>query len=162
MSKYFKTSRSGSEDGLRYAHDLGFEAVAEGPGNTRRIVGDYEYAIEIGKAIWEIDQEHSLIWHPYVERGVIGMVLANICVTHKFQTSSDYQQFINSLLNVIEEKADRHKTIDIRLEFRDSMDVIASMEYFKPTSSIRYRDETMRKSKNQKYDAWINNLLEGS
>ena len=39
------------------------------------------------------------------------------------------------------------------------MDVIASMEYFKPTSSIRYRDETMRKSKNQKYDAWINNLL---
>lgn len=144
----------GSDESVQYAHNLGFECLEKDRPIPDSWFGDDTLTVHIAKEIWNTDSDHTLIWHPYVNK-TNDLYFIEICLTRRFPRSKDYVEFSKKILGISTNNLRDYTSINLRIEFRDSMEALASADYFKPTDLVTYKDEYTKKTKYSKYRTWV-------
>jgi len=136
----------------RYQHFLGRDCLQNGLEISDDWFGNTPQGIAIAKAIWKADVGHEWVLHPYAFEGTILSLEINL--TRRMAKSDQYRQYVRKLLTLTKQKAPDVQNIWIYLYFRDTIDILAHLNWSKQLSYVEYKDEIKGKSRIEKLDDW--------
>jgi hypothetical protein len=140
----------------RIADDLGFNMLDQNKEIPDAWFGNDPLAVKLGKQVWESDPAHNLILHPYVHKSSKHFII-EITITQKFEKSSPYKELIKNYLNMSVKTIQDFETISIQLFYRNTMDVLAWLDYTVATNQIIYKDKLSPKYIYSSPQKWIKN-----
>lgn len=138
-----------SKEEIRYSHNLGFECIETNQQIPDDWFGSDKLSIRISKEIWNLDKDHNLIWHPYVNN-INDLWDITIYFTKRLSKSKYYKDISMKFLKIAVQGLNKYTNITLRIEFRDSMENLVSIDHFNPTNYLSYKDEYMSKTKYSK------------
>lgn len=142
-------------DDLRYQHFLGREYLENGkeseiPG---RWFGEQPTEQEVARAIWESDAEHDLILHSYAVRSDAYLSI-EVQFMRRLSKSEFYREHIQNFIDIIRRIDPAVENIMLALNYRDTVDILASLNWMGKSSIVYYKDELTNKQKIEKPSHW--------
>ena len=139
-------------DELRYQHFLGKECLQKEMEIPDDWFGNTPQGTAIAKAVWEADVGHEWVLHPYTFEGTIWSL--EIYLTKRMAKSDQYRQYIRELLTLTRQKIPNAQNVWIELYFRDTVDILAHLNWSEQLSYVEYKDEVNGESRIEKLDDW--------
>lgn len=140
-------------DELRYEDFLGQKCLEEGRTIPHEWFGETLVEQAVSRAIWQTDPDHILVLHPYaVETGDVLSV--EIQLTKRLPTSEQYRDRLRAFLNVAREEAPGANTIMLSMNYRDTVDQLASLWWTGDPPLVQYRDGALGTTRMESPDDW--------
>ena len=141
-------------DESRYQHELAKVYLAEGESPPDEWFGETPRGIYIARRIWDLDDGHELVMHPYVfDAG--GYIAVEINLYRRMEQREQYRTYLRRLLTIALESTPPPSAIDIELYFRDTVDSLAGVCWSKELPDVKYRDETDTKTTMELKGKWV-------
>lgn len=124
----------------RYQHELAELYLAEGESPPDEWFGETPRGIYIARRIWDLDDGHELVMHPYVfdaDRSIA----VEVNLYRRMERSEQYRTYLKRLLTIARESTPSPSTMDIELYFRDTVDSLARVFWSTELPYVEYRDE---------------------
>jgi hypothetical protein len=138
---------------LRDQTFLGRDSLANRKPVPDEWFGNSPEGIVMSKLIWESDIQHEWILHPYIFIND-KLLSIDIASSKKKETTQQYHHFIHEIYTLGKQSFPAVENIMIDVYFRDSTDSLARFIWNNNLPYIDYKDEWMRKSRQEKLAKW--------
>jgi hypothetical protein len=125
----------------RYQHELAKVYLAEGESPPDEWFGETSRGIHIARRIWDLDDGHELVMHPYVF-DADRYIAVEVNLYRRMERPEQYHIYLKQLLTIARESTPPPTTIEIELYFRDTVDSLARVSWSTELPYVEYRDET--------------------
>jgi hypothetical protein len=141
-------------DELRYQDELGRRYLTEGKPIADEWFGNTEQAAHIARRIWEMDQGHELVMHPYAYDSGEKYLGLEVHLYRRLETSEEYRDRLRKLLAVCRSALPSRTTFDVELYLRDSVESLAKVLWSAELPYVDYEDHFHPRSRAEAPGAW--------
>lgn len=140
-------------DELRYEHFLGQKSLEKGRTISDEWFGETPVEQAVARAIWQTDLDQDLVLHPYAVE-TADVLSVEIQLVKRLAASEQYRGHMRTFLNVAREHARDATTIMLVMNFRDTVDSLASLTWSSDPPLVQYKDEVVGTSRIEDPDEW--------
>jgi len=141
-------------DEPRFLPHLGRESLLSKRPIPDEWFGEEEHAVALSKAIWDNDQGHEWILHPYVQISEATVSL-EISFTKRMASSAQYAAYMRNLVRVCSASIPQSQQIYVDIFFRDTADILARFFWNSALPTIEYKDEHLKVPSTQSASKWL-------
>jgi hypothetical protein len=135
-------------------HYLGVKSIQKNEEIFEAWFGNSPKAMELGKMVWDDDDKHNLILHPYVEENT-GVFNMKVRLAQRFESSAKYKRIMKRIFSIAKHFLPDTPIIGVILYFSRTEYILANLEYSIQKGLVGYSDEYMKNQAISISSDWI-------